>query len=354
MKKVLYVTNLPAPYKITFFNLLGKDVELTVIYEREKASNRDDKWKSDIKRNFKEKYLKGKNIGSEASISTEIIAILKRNHYDIVMMNGYSSPTAIIAILYMRMVHIKYSIVCDGMLPTNDCFIKRHLKSFLIKGAAFYLSSGKITDEQLKKYGAQQNEIYRYPFSSISEKDLSNEFINKEIFKRKIGCTSKIMLLYVGQFIERKGIDILFKSIKSLEGDFQLYMVGGAKKQASLFQEYDNPKIKYCGFKTKKELADYYKAADLFLLPTREDIWGLVVNEALAYGVPVITTKNCGAGLELIKNGVNGYIIDYNSTNLRQIINCNLKSLRQACLETAKENTIEKMENCVSRIIYLQ
>ena len=129
-------------------------------------------------------------------------------------------------------------------------------------------------------------------------------------------------------------------------------MVGGEKTQASLFKGYDNPQIKYCGFKTKEELADYYKAADLLLLPTRKDIWGLVVNEALSFGVPVITTKNCGAGLELIKDGVNGYIIDYNSTNLRKIFDCNYDLLRKGCLKTAEHNTIEKMAMNISEIIY--
>lgn len=60
MKKVLYVTNLPAPYKVNFFNILSREVELTVVYEREKASNRDSKWKSDSKYKYEEIYLHGK------------------------------------------------------------------------------------------------------------------------------------------------------------------------------------------------------------------------------------------------------------------------------------------------------
>lgn len=59
--------------------------------------------------------------------------------------------------------------------------------------------------------------------------------------------------------------------------------------------------IVFVEFKTKEDLIDYYRAADLFVLPTREDIWGLVVNEAMAAGTPVITTTNCGAGMEILK-----------------------------------------------------
>ena len=51
------------------------------------------------------------------------------------------------------------------------------------------------------------------------------------------------------------------------------------------------------------------------MLPTREDVWGLVVNEAMACGLPVIATNMCGAGLELISNGVNGFIVQANDEN---------------------------------------
>ena len=215
MKKILYVTNLPAPYKVLFFNLLSENVDLTVVYEREKASNRDDKWKADIQKNYKEIYLKGKNVGTESAFSTEIINILKTRKYDIVLMNGYSSPTAMLAIFYMKMFHIKYGIVCDGMLPTNDSFLKKQIKTFFIKNAHCYLSSGELTDQQLIKYGASVDKIFRYPFSSISKKDIVESIPNKDIYKKKIGCNSKKMLLYVGQFIERKGIDRLFESSRS-------------------------------------------------------------------------------------------------------------------------------------------
>ena len=71
----------------------------------------------------------------------------------------------------------------------------------------------------------------------------------------------------------------------------------------------DNKYILFVEFKRKEELAEYYKMADLFVLPTREDIWGLVINEAMAKGLPIITTDKCVAGLELIQNGMNGQIV---------------------------------------------
>ena len=68
--------------------------------------------------------------------------------------------------------------------------------------------------------------------------------------------------------------------------------------------------INFLEFEKKEVLYKYYKAADLFILPTREDIWGLVINEAMAHGLPVITTKKCVAGMELVIKGVNGEIVE--------------------------------------------
>ena len=60
---------------------------------------------------------------------------------------------------------------------------------------------------------------------------------------------------------------------------------------------------------SKEELMDYYLSADLFVFPTREDVWGLVINEAMACALPVVTTERCVAGIEMIENGINGYIV---------------------------------------------
>ena len=62
-------------------------------------------------------------------------------------------------------------------------------------------------------------------------------------------------------------------------------------------------------------LSEYYKAADVFVLHTREDIWGLVINEAMSFGLPIITTENCLAGTELIQDGENGYIVPVDDVN---------------------------------------
>lgn len=116
--------------------------------------------------------------------------------------------------------------------------------------------------------------------------------------------------------------------------------------------------IHYMGFKSKEELKEYYQASDIFVLPTRKDIWGLVVNEAMANGLPVITTNKCIAGLELINNGKNGFIVE--ADNIIQLSNCineiidsneRLQSMCVNSINTISNYTIEKMVKCHLQVL---
>ena len=95
------------------------------------------------------------------------------------------------------------------------------------------------------------------------------------------------------------------------------YIIGGeASEENRRYQEQHNLKnVHFIDFLNKNSLREYYNAADLFVLMTRGDTWGLVINEAMANGLPIITTDRCVAGVELVENGVNGYIIAVDDTD---------------------------------------
>ena len=98
----------------------------------------------------------------------------------------------------------------------------------------------------------------------------------------------------------------------------------------------------FVDFQGKNSLKKYYQSADVFILPTREDIWGLVINEAMANGLPIITTDRCIAGLELVSPNENGYIVPVN----------NINSLREAIYAIFQdETTLGEMSNVSLRKI---
>ena len=158
------------------------------------------------------------------------------------------------------------------------------------------------------------------------------------------------MILAIGQMIHRKGFDVLLKAAKDLDPETGIYFVGGEAKEEywKLREELGLKNVHFLGFQKKERLAQYYKAADVFVLPTREDIWGLVINEALAYGLPTITTDRCVAGLELIEDGINGYVVpvedaDALAEKIQAVLASDLGQMGKAALEKVRPYTLENM-----------
>lgn len=324
--KILFLTNIPTPYRVDFFSELGKLCELTVLYERKTADNRNVKWLNKRANNFNGHYLDGKNVGEDSSFSFEIIKFLKDQTFDLVVIGGYSTPTGMLAINYLKLKKIPFVLNIDGGLIKKDNLIKYCIKKYFISSASYWLSPGSSATEYLVHYGAKKNKTYEYPFTSIKEDDILTEYdlkkIEKSAVRDEIGITEKKVVITVGQIIHRKGIDVLIESAKKTK-DIGFYIIGGepTKEYQNMVDTWNLQNIHFVGFKTKSELDKYYLAADLFVLPTREDIWGLVVNEAMSKGLPIITTDKCVAGLELIKDGINGYIIPSEDSNkLKQAI----------------------------------
>lgn len=354
--KVLFTTNIPSPYRVEFFEELGKLCELTVIYERESATNRNEKWLIKEVENFNQVFLKGFKCGADSALSFSIIKFLNDKSFDIVILGGYSTPTGILSALYLAIKGRQYILNCDGgIIKKRESNIKKNIKRFLIGKATWWTSTSEKTSEYLLYYGARIEDIYWYPFTSLRKAEMlniSSTTGEKEAIRAKLKIPEKKVIVAVGQFIYRKGFDVLLNACKEIDKETGVYIIGSKAND-----EYINIKkclqlknVNFISFKSKEELADYYKAADLFVLPTREDIWGLVINEAMSHGLPVITTDNCLAGLELVIDSENGYIVpvedvDSLANKINSIFKDDVLRLRMSSksLEIIQEYSIENM-----------
>ena len=312
--KVLFLVNIPSPYRVNFFNELSKNCDLTVAFEKKNSKARDSKWISDEGINFRAVFLDGIRIKNRLVYSRELVDLAKQD-WDIVVLGVYMiTPAIYINRLYSRK-HKPFYIQADGGFIKNDRWFADRFKRGLISAATGWITSGPETTKYLVHYGAVQDKCFEYPFSSIRKADIVDSFsVRKERMeqaRKQLGLgQQKKIILAVGQFIHRKGFDVLLKSATKLKNEADIIFVGGVPtaEYQQLCSSLELQNVFFEGFKTKKELEKYYQAADIFVLPTREDIWGLVINEAMAYGLPVVTTDRCIAGLELIENGENGFI----------------------------------------------
>ncbi|MCD7816539.1 MAG: glycosyltransferase family 4 protein, partial [Bacteroides sp.] len=264
-------------------------------------------------------------------------------------------PTAMLLIHYLKSHQIPYFLSSDGgFVSNNETKIKYVIKKYFMSGAEGYFSPGKGTNKYLEWYGAQRERIIEYPFTSISETDVVGNPLSetqKRKLRNKLGLSKEHLILSVGQFIPRKGMDTLIQAGNLLSSNINICIVGGEPSEdyLRLAKESQGANIEFRKFMSKGELAEYYKAADVFALATREDIWGLVINEAMSYGLPTVTTTACMAGLEMIKNGRNGFLVSPDDPILfAQKINeilydVKYTDMQNECLKVARKYTIENM-----------
>ncbi|MBE6584946.1 MAG: glycosyltransferase, partial [Ruminococcaceae bacterium] len=313
-KKVLFMTNIPSPYRVDFFNLFGRHCDLTVAFEREVATNRDARWERQETKNFKKIYANVKPWKDELSRGKGLVELIRKNLYDIVIFSGYGSPAARRAIAYCRRKKIPYYIEYDGAFNKKDLVHKYLAKKYLVKEAKGHFITCRELEEYLARLGVSRKRLLKYPFSSLNASDILTTPCSAEeraALKTELGIKDSCVALSVGQFIPRKGFDVLMKAMAAMKNTCDFYIVGGTPppKYLQMKEKLGLDRLHFLDFMSKEELKRWYRACDIFVLPTREDIWGLVINEAMANGAPVVATNRCIAALELIEEGTNGYVV---------------------------------------------
>lgn len=348
--KVLFLTTIPSPYRVSFFNELGKLVDLTVLFEKGSSDERDKTWKAYSFDSFTGYIMKGKPVTVRTAFCPGVLRYL-RHKWDRIIVSDLSTPTGMLAIQYLKMNRIPYWIEGDGGFAKSGKGIKEKIKKHFVKGARGYFSTSKEHDKYYIQYGADINRIFRYPFTSIVASDIINHpqsIEEQSAVREELSITEKKVILTVGRFIQLKGFDIVLNASKSFSDEYGFYFVGGEPTEEYIELAKGANNIHFIGFKQKEELKKYYLAADLFVFPTRGDVWGLVINEAMSCGLPVITTNKCIAGLELVENGENGYIIPVDSPEamIEKINKCfdsDISRLGNNSLKIISNYTIEEM-----------
>lgn len=355
---ILFLSNVPSPYRVDFFNELGRYCNLTVVFEKNTSDERDVSWKKYKFDTFKGIVMKGLQIRTDAAFCPGIIKYVKEKKYDCIICTTFTDPTGMFAVQYMKMHHISYYLECDGGFSKNGRGIKEKIKKYFISGAKGYFSTGKSCDLYYLSYGAVRDKLIRYPFTSLYKRDILTDVIHNDEkckIRNSLDIQENKVILAVGQFIPRKGFDILLSAIQKIPVETGVYFIGGkpTEEYLNMRKKYGLTNVHFVGFKNKAELAEYYKAADIFVLPTREDIWGLVIQEAMAYGLPIISTEKCAAAQELVANGENGYVIPVEDSNILSermldILNDEKKQeqFSKKSLKKIQKYTIEEMAQC--------
>lgn len=250
--------------------------------------------------------------------------ILRAGNFDFIVVNGYSDILRLQAISYAKRKHIPYAIETDTQLNIPGSFLKRNIKKALLKyvfsGNVWGFAGGTRQKELFSHYGMKPERIRVLPMTVDVARFQQKcaQLPEKEPLKAENGFGNKRVVLYAGRFAEEKNILTLLRAatyLRAKQKDFLLCLVGKGEKREELetFCKQNDlyEQVRFVDYMLFDRLVAYYKMADVFVLPSKFEPWGLVVNEALACGLPVIASNRVGAVDDLILPGENGEIFPW-------------------------------------------
>ncbi len=258
-----------------------------------------------------------------------IVQVLVDYEYDVIVIPGYIylfcwAAMAISIIRGKKLILAFDSTEMDNVRKPW----KENVKKFFIRRFSSYLCYGTKSKSYLIKLGANHRNIF-IRCQATDNQTIFDEYCNSQNNRAcnlsKMGLPN-MNFIYVGRLIKEKNIITLlaaygaFKYNNPYGNDWGLIIVGDGPEREMLtgwVADNDIKDVCFVGGKTWKEVPKYYALSDVFVLPSISEAWGLVVNEAMTCGLPVIVSNKCGAVPDLVHDNENGFTFD--PLNIKQL-----------------------------------
>lgn len=349
MKTISIVTNIAAPYRLIQINELKRQLKGTGVVDTylTQGMTKDRMWDhKDGKGCF---YLKEIfTLGRFGSLNFGLLKVVRNS--DIVFIGGYEQPSYIMLSLLCRMLGVPYVIIYDGISPDLINPQKKGLllrvKKSVVMPASGYLLNGKVSRDYFTKVLHVDPLKIRNQFLSTnlhgaygSEVVQNNSFTFRE--KYKISKDEGVVL-YSGRLIEIKNVELIIEAVSNL--DRCTLMIAGEgvlKEHLMRVAEKFGSNVIFLGHMDEKELGSAYSSADCLVLPSSYEPWGLVVNEALSYSLPVVVSKHVGCAQDQVLDGVNGVLI-------QELTAGGVLKAIESCLTITKQQVLESSVGILS------
>ncbi len=258
-------------------------------------------------------------------INPGVSAALRTGHFDAALITSWSYLSDWLVVLAAWRTRTPLWLRCEN--PFNQEQFKpkwkRWLKRILLAKLLFphinaFLAIGEENRKFLLAYGAPATKIFSTPYAVDNERfsaEAQRLKLKRTELRQGLGLDSDdIVVLFVGKLIQKKRPLDLLRAYDLVASDRKaLVFVGDGNLRASLEQfvaEHKLARVHFVGFKNQTELPPYYALADLLVLPSEAgETWGLVVNEAMCFRLPVIVSNVVGCGPDLVHQNENGFIV---------------------------------------------
>lgn len=331
--RILYLVSHPIQYQAPLLRLISQSKEIdihTVFYWDKKAENnfdigfgREVVWDVPLLDGYSNQYLSE----TKKTRFQKLMALRKlidKKKFDIVWTHGYADFYTIAAIVFAKLKGLKAFVRGESLFFPGDknTFKRKYYFKILNQFVDRYLAIGTYNRAFYLKNGVTENKIF------LCHYVVDNDFFHNQYLRLKeninslrdtLGLTkNRPVILYASKFIERKyPIDLLnaYLQMPSSNRPYLLF-IGTGETLDEVVQAADNhPDIRFLGFKNQSELPDYFALADVLVLPSKRENWGLIVNEAMNAECAIVVSDEVGCGVDLVKHGENGFIFKARDIN---------------------------------------
>ncbi|AWV98605.1 glycosyltransferase family 4 protein [Arcticibacterium luteifluviistationis] len=234
----------------------------------------------------------------------------------VITLPGYYEPAMVTIHFIAKMMRIKVVLAVDSTESDNpNKWYAELIKKFIVYFADGFFCYGKKSADYMLKLGAPQSKILmrRNSVNNNLVADIHRKHKASAEFKEERKSYPKYNFIFVGRFLDIKNLNRLIQSFKNLErsDDWGLILVGDGPLKKEILEKYHNlkglfilPPQEWHGVPKKLALAD------ILVLPSYSEPWGLVTNEAMVCQMPVIASEQSGSSADLVRNNENGFVFD--------------------------------------------
>jgi glycosyltransferase involved in cell wall biosynthesis len=326
----------PIQYVSPLLRELSKSFNLKVYYyggkeafQIEKGFGQEIKWDIPLFDGYNSAFLKNSSYAKSMStkftnaINFDIFNILKKAESDIVIVNGWAYMSdwfvLIAAKLFGHKVWMRAEMPWNQELMKPNS-LKRSLKFWIFKNIIFkffvqrFLYIGKQNKAFYLNHGVAEHKLIFAPYAVENERFNSQKSFDKISYRQKYNIAAdSTIILFSGKLIDKKRPIDLLKAFQRLDHKKAvLFYLGDGPLRGQIEKEVVKYQIKnviISGFINQTEIGNIYNMSDVFVMCSGVgETWGLSVNEAMNFGLPIIVSETCGSAHDLVENEINGFM----------------------------------------------
>lgn len=337
--RLAYLISHPIQYQVPLLQKISQEtaLELKVFFRSDISVKKhidpefgeEIQWDVDLLAGYDHEFLPA--IGKKERISFwrpfnfGLLKKLRAEKTQVLWVHGYSSLFNVISLVLAKLMGIKVLLRDEATLMSRKrSLINRVIKRIIYFGLNIFcdgfLAIGSLNKEYYLANGISEEKIFLMPYA------VDNAFFQAQAKKcdatalrKKIGLdASRPVILFTGKLLARKGVFELLQAfnlaVKKIDTRPYLVLVGEGVLREKLELEVARygleDDVVFTGFINQKDLVCYYQLCNLFVLPSKIEPWGLVLNEAMNLGKAIIASDQVGSAKDLVQQDVNGFIYE--------------------------------------------